>query len=296
MQAAADSTFGTVSLAEHGRVLVGRTTSAGGFLGKIGRASPAFMHEARSLWRASSRSYECIQVKDKFVTAALGLLVARIKGLRFYYWLSFPLPEAHQHWAREAGLMRRPMLQRDFGIAAALLIVGDGDGIADREAIEARGRQLKQQVTITGLLPRAEALERISTIDIAVSPFYPTPVLLSTSPTKIIEYMALGLPVVANEHPEQSEIIRSSGAGVCVPWSAEEFAGGVAALAKLSDNERAVMGERGRLWVERYRSYERIADELDKGYRPFGGPCEQRALSFCTDASPMCKKVPIRSL
>jgi hypothetical protein len=36
------------------------------------------------------------------------------------------------------------------------------------------------------------------------------------SPTKLVEYMALGKAVVANDHPDQRMVLEQSGAGICV--------------------------------------------------------------------------------
>ena len=119
---------------------------------------------------------------------------------------------------------------------------------------------------VTGFLPRATALTRLREADVCISPFFPTPVLLSTSPTKLVEYLALGLPVIANDHPEQRLILRESRAGVCVPWGARHFARAVRWLAHRSLAERRSMGERGRNWVRANRTYDRIADKVEKTY------------------------------
>ncbi len=122
------------------------------------------------------------------------------------------------------------------------------------------------QVHITGTLPRDVALRHTRSADIGLSPFFPTPVLQSTSPTKLVEYLALGLPVVANAHPEQRQVLRDSGAGVCVPWGARYFARGAAWLASQTSVQRQQMGELGRRWVLKNRTYAHIADELEGEY------------------------------
>jgi glycosyltransferase involved in cell wall biosynthesis len=84
------------------------------------------------------------------------------------------------------------------------------------------------------------------------------------SPTKLVEYMALGLPVVANDQPEQALILRQSRAGVCVRWGARHFARGVRWLVARGPVERARMGRQGREWVEANRTYARIADDFER--------------------------------
>lgn len=149
---------------------------------------------------------------------------------------------------------------------ASLLIVGDGDLPGERIFLEAEARRLgvAERVSFTGFVPMEEAWRYAASAAVCLSPFYPTFVLRSTSPTKINEYLALGRPVVANDHPEQSAVLAESGAGLCVAWSAERFAEAI--LELLADPSAAeAMGACGPAWVAAHRTYDRIADRvLDK--------------------------------
>jgi glycosyltransferase involved in cell wall biosynthesis len=159
-------------------------------------------------------------------------------------------------------------LVRERGIEASLLLVGDGEKPDDRLRLERRSKELgvQQYIEITGFLPRATALARVTRAQVCLSPFYPTPVLRSTSPTKLVEYLALGLPVVANDHPEQRRVLRASRAGVCVPWGARHFARAVLWLLRHDAATRSAMGKRGQRWVIENRTYTHIADELERIY------------------------------
>jgi glycosyltransferase involved in cell wall biosynthesis len=297
-------------------------------------------------------------VSDKFLVASIAAVVARIRGLKFMYWLTFPYPEADLDDAR-SGAARYPLLTRfrggtskwllyrwilprsahvfvqsarmkedirahgidpakispvltgfdpnsilpaqprtdsqgppgvtlaylgtlvaarhlevlvdmlarlrSSGIPVRLLLVGHADRERDTLMLQRHAAELgvSEHMEITGFLPQREALARVRQADICLSPFYPSPVLLSTSPTKLVEYLALGCPVVANDHPEQRFILRESRAGVCVPWGARHFARAVRWLMARSHAERAAMGSRGRAWVEVNRTYARIADQME---------------------------------
>ena len=151
-------------------------------------------------------------------------------------------------------------------------MVGDGPDPADRAYLEQIAVELNQNdnVEFTGMLPMAEAQARAGRAAVCVSPFYPTPILQSTSPTKISEYMALGRPVVANSHPEQSIIIAESGAGICVEWSEAEFAQAIVTL--LNDPAAAErMGEKGRDYVRQHRIYPVIAPIVAREYQRLAG-------------------------
>jgi glycosyltransferase involved in cell wall biosynthesis len=92
-----------------------------------------------------------------------------------------------------------------------------------------------------------------------VSPYYPTAILSSTSPTKLVEYMALGKAVVANVHPEQSEVVRESGGGVLCGWDEAEFAEAIVFLL-MHPSTAAAMGRAGRRFVETRRTHGLMVD------------------------------------
>jgi glycosyltransferase involved in cell wall biosynthesis len=148
---------------------------------------------------------------------------------------------------------------------ARLYLVGGGVEAEDeaflRRAVQELG--LEAAVVFVGELPQARALEYVREADVCASPFYPTPILRSTSPTKLVEYLALGKAVVANDHPEQRRVLEESGGGLCVPYEEQAFANALVTL--LEDPARArAMGERGRRYVLEHRSYRVIADAVER--------------------------------
>lgn len=151
---------------------------------------------------------------------------------------------------------------------ARLIYVGEGQNSDDRHAVENEAVRLglMSDVTITGFLPMNEAWKLVKQADICFSPFYPVPVLLSTSPTKLIEYMAMAKCIIANEHPEQQEVMSASGIGRCIPWDEQAFADEVFYL--LEDPERAKnMAAKGPDWVRVNRTYNVIADFVELEYK-----------------------------
>ncbi len=342
-------------------VWVGPTDCGDGFLHRLRRHWLAFVHDVRSLRHARRPAYEAIQVRDKYLIAFLAVLVARARGLKFFYWLSFPESESQLLRARDRsaryprlawirgkvyafllyrwilplsdhvfvqsqrmkedvcargarpsrvtpvpmgidpGMVRRfgrrdrsrgghfvtlvylgviaaerrldvlvdmlALLRRD-GADVRLLIVGDAKSPEERLELERRAQALglDAYLRITGFLPREQALARAAAADIGLSPIFPTPVFLPASPTKLVEYLALGLPVVANDHPEQRLVLRETRAGVCIPWGARHFARAVRWLMRRTPQEREAMASRGRAWVEANRTYTRIADALERQY------------------------------
>ncbi len=343
-------------------VWVGATNSGKRAHQRLHRKLLGFWHDCRMLMvAAKSQRYDAIQVRDKFVTGVMALLCARLRGLKFFFWLSYPLAESQILQARE-GTSRNPRLDairgrvldwllhrvilphcdhvfvqsermrqnfvergieaskqtpvpmgiaaRDIpdavhtpapfdrrsltfgclgalgmqrrmsvlidtlaelrrrGVEARLILVGDGEVPQDRIDLENYARQLGvlPYMEITGMLPRSEAFARIKAVDVCVSPIFLTPVFLVASPTKLVEYLALGLPVVANDHPEQRQVLRESRAGVRVPWGARHFARAILWLSSRSPEQREEMARRGRRWVLENRTYTRIADCVEDAY------------------------------
>jgi glycosyltransferase involved in cell wall biosynthesis len=162
-------------------------------------------------------------------------------------------------------LVRVLALVRNDVPDATLYLVGRGDDPSDERLLETEAARLgvSSAVVFTGQLQWKEALRYVQEADVCLSPFYPTKVLNSTSPTKLVEYMALGRPVVANDHPEQKLIIEQSRAGICVPWDEDAFARAIVELLQNPESARK-MGQRGPGYVAQHREYGMIAELVER--------------------------------
>ncbi len=82
---------------------------------------------------------------------------------------------------------------------------------------------------------------------------HPEPNYIESFPTKLLEYMAAGLPVIASNFPLWKEIIEGNNCGLTVnPLNPREIAKAVEYLLEQSDEARK-MGENGRkAVVEKY--------------------------------------------
>lgn len=139
----------------------------------------------------------------------------------------------------------------------ALLVIA-GDAPSDDEMAWMRaaiaGRALDGHVLLTGWLPQEAALGYAVRAEVGLSPI-PRGVLFDvSSPTKLVEYLALGIPSVANDIPDQAQVVAASGAGLCVPMEAAAFA--AAARRLLEDRQlAAACAGRGPPWVLANRTY-----------------------------------------
>lgn len=343
---------------EAGTVYVAATNDGRSLKARLMKHWMDLRNDLRAFSLARRNRYDIIQVKDKYLAALIGILVARLHGAKFVFWLAYPHPEASLY-AVAKGVARYPLLywirgrflkwllyrvilpasdhafvqseqmRRDIaehGIApekmtpvpgsvdlaeipaavpsaergqgptllylgtlirerrldflvrvlrrvsdehpgARLLFVGRGEMKEDEDSLyrEAVRLGLEEAVVFTGHLPMQEAWEYVAQADVCLSPYFPTPILNSTSPTKLIEYMAMGKATVANDHPEQQLVIEESGAGICVAWDEEEFAEAVCRIVADPDMA-AEMGRKGRRYVEKYRTNARLADVVEERY------------------------------
>ena len=109
--------------------------------------------------------------------------------------------------------------------------------------------------------PMREAWRAIGAAALGVSPIPPGPLHDVSSPTKAVEYLALGLPVVGNAIPDQRHVIERSGGGLVCAFTAEAFAEAICALLRDPDGARA-RGSLGRRWVLQERAYTTLAAQL----------------------------------
>jgi len=305
------------------------------------------------LLNGAFKNISLFQTRDKYFASLFALLIARLKGVKYTYWCSYPFPEQDLEHARNASGFKRlvytitgywgffvlykiviPLSDHAFvqseqmrsdmtkyGIKpekmtpvpmgvpnrifdidtscilikpkqfayvgtlaairrmhvlieafvevvkhypdATLVIVGDGIVPADRLGLEQQADQLglSHAVTFTGFVSIDMAWEIAAASQCCISPFFPTKVLASTSPTKLVEYMALGRPVVCNDHPEQKQIIEASGAGLCVPWGMKAFADAMIWMLENPDHAEQ-MAKKGPDWVRKNRTYSVIAENV----------------------------------
>lgn len=146
-----------------------------------------------------------------------------------------------------------------------LLMVGEGDDERNLEAL-ANELGIEDDVIFTGQVPQSEVPHLIAAADIGISPVPPLSFYKLSSPIKMFEYMAMGKAVVANEEiPEHKEVLEQSEGGILVPFTPEAFA---TAIIELLDNpeKAAKMGQRGREWVIKNRSYEILARQVGERF------------------------------
>ena len=86
-----------------------------------------------------------------------------------------------------------------------------------------------------------------------------------SSPTKIVEAMAMGCPVIATKIPDQERIISESGGGIITSFDESDYADAICKLIKDPELARE-MGKKGKEYIRKHRSYETLAKNLSDHY------------------------------
>ena len=130
-----------------------------------------------------------------------------------------------------------------------------------------------------GSLDRPALAELLADSTIGVVLFLPEPNHVKSQPTKMFEYMAAGLPVLASDYPLWRELVLPAGAGRVVdPLDVEAI---VREATFLLDHpsERAQMGRQGRRLVETTRNWRIEGERLVRFYDDLSGATEAPLLA-----------------
>jgi glycosyltransferase involved in cell wall biosynthesis len=148
-----------------------------------------------------------------------------------------------------------------------LAILGVGGGVPALRAAIARRNLERTALLKEGWLARERALDYAAASDLAIYPYRDTLINRSKCSAKIIDYMALGLPIVASRVGQNAEYIEHGVSGwLAEPGDALSLAEGM--LAALSDLPRArAMGAaaQARLWAR--FDWDTLVETVELAYR-----------------------------
>jgi glycosyltransferase involved in cell wall biosynthesis len=149
-----------------------------------------------------------------------------------------------------------------------LVIVGSTEDKIHLNWLEKEAERIgvTDSIIWTGWLPMSQAWRYARASEVGLSPI-PRGFLLDMGiPTKTLEYMALNIPVLCNDNPDQEKVTQESGAGICVSLTGEKFA--EALLTLLQDTpRREQMAKVGRQYIAEFRSYEKLASSVFAVYQ-----------------------------
>ncbi|MBI5017701.1 MAG: glycosyltransferase [Deltaproteobacteria bacterium] len=138
---------------------------------------------------------------------------------------------------------------------------------AHRAEIEALAKRYELEgIRLHGYLPPRQGWEIMAHCSAGLAVLQPLPNYVDSVPTKIFEYMALGIPVLASDFPIYRDIVETHGVGLCVAPTPESLADGVEEIIR--DPKKAdLMSLRGRETVVGLFSWDSEAAKLRDLYR-----------------------------
>ncbi|MHB8623216.1 MAG: glycosyltransferase family protein [Sulfuricaulis sp.] len=189
-------------------------------------------------------------------------------GVDFSHLEAGPLPEVSPTAKRfiYVGVVDR-LRQLDLIVAAISGVKGDFvldiytpsknelvEQIESRAAVDPRIRVHPPQ-------PRDELLRRMRDYDVGIGLIPESPLYVVASPTKALEYYAVGIPAILNQLPEYVSLFDERCAFLC-PFTEQDIRRTVTGILPMSRAELRRMGEAGQEMVRSRRDYAVLATEL----------------------------------
>jgi glycosyltransferase involved in cell wall biosynthesis len=157
-----------------------------------------------------------------------------------------------------------------------LLFIGDASSKEEVTDLLAHAKRLNlaDAVHVTGWLPTTQALSLLAGADAAIS-FYPRGELFDVgTPTKLLESLALGIPSVGNDNPDQVQVLSESQSG----WLTESNSAALAnAIQEILDDTVAARerAKAGPTYIDAARSYRVIAARVAHRYQNLVNPAKE---------------------
>src|SRR5215472_8457776 len=148
------------------------------------------------------------------------------------------------------------------------VIMGTGDSLEDLREL-AKDLNLEGYIELTGYVSEEELMQNLSAADICVDPDPSSPLNDVSTWIKIMEYMALGKPIVTYDLKETRWSAQDAALYI-KPNDEMEFAEGIAKLMDRPDL-RAKMGEFGRQRVQRDLKWDVVGQNLVRAYKALLG-------------------------
>jgi glycosyltransferase involved in cell wall biosynthesis len=123
-------------------------------------------------------------------------------------------------------------------------------------------QKLDLVIKFTKKIAYREMPKILSQYDIGLSLIPPLDIYLLSTPTKCVEYLSLGLPVIANrEIHDQRRLVELSNGGILTDYNVEDAAKSIISLL-LDENLRNQCCKNGKTWIKNNRTFSKIAKNV----------------------------------
>jgi len=148
---------------------------------------------------------------------------------------------------------------------ALLQLVGDGDEVSRLKSVTDR-LGLEDRVEFVGLVDRERIPEILDSATVGLAPIKDSPELDYAIPTKLYEYMACSLPVVATGRGEIKRFTTDTDVGIHTEPDPESIAVAIETLLE-NPEKRVAMGQDGHRVVSEEYDRQAIAGQLGEVFR-----------------------------
>jgi glycosyltransferase involved in cell wall biosynthesis len=139
-----------------------------------------------------------------------------------------------------------------------LVVIGDGPARAQLED-RARALGISDRLVVTGRIPHSDMPRHLAVVDVAVVPDERTGI---ASPMKLLEYMAMGLAVIAPDLPNIRDIVTPDVDGLLFRSGDLDELSGILARLAVDRELRVRLGTNARTKIRRERTWTRNAQAV----------------------------------
>lgn len=132
---------------------------------------------------------------------------------------------------------------------------------AEREIVLApfKKNDVTSQAIFLDYMPLEDMLEHVRSAKLCLAPCpSDTEMLAVGTPTKLVEYAAMGKHIVANSHPDQNEVAKGTGLVTLCDFSAEGFYEAIQEALLLKEPTDAEI-QKASIWIDKERSYQGLS-------------------------------------
>lgn len=145
---------------------------------------------------------------------------------------------------------------------AKLLLVGRGEILTELQQ-QAKETSYPDRIVFTGFQPFELMPDFINISNLCIIPFRLCEATFDIIPTKILEYLACGVPVVSTAMPGTMEILPDEHCGVVYAQDEHALVDHILTLL-LNEERRKQLGLRGLTHVRKHFGWDQTIDELEK--------------------------------
>lgn len=144
------------------------------------------------------------------------------------------------------------------------LLVGGSPKEIDKLKKYCKQNEIDDLIFFTGYLEKKDALLLLKEALFSISFIPPINAYIYSSPTKVIESLGVGTPVIVNsEILDQHYIIKESNGGISIPYNKTILKSNIINISK--DKKRLKeLGENGKKYIYKHRNYEIMTEQFSK--------------------------------